>query len=310
MNARNSLSSCRQVVVTGLLSLFLSATAWAGGLKLASLHPVLSDLARQVGGEHVEVVGLLKLGGDVHGFAPSAADLRRMGDSRLVLASGKGIEPYLAKLKDSLSAGQEILDVGRGVPSLTISEDSGLFVCCPHHSEGSLDPHWWHSVKNMQRATKIVGSAFGKADPANAKAYKARAKAYEKRLDALAKWARKEIARVPRSHRKLATAHAAYTYFCKEFGFQSMPVQGLDKEREPSSQYLAEVIADLERYRIKAVFPEVQANPKVLREMVRSTGARIGGRLIADFTGDATKTTYESMFQHNVKTIVQGLAPK
>ena len=227
----------------------------------------------------------------------------------MILASGKGIEPYLSKLPDSLSGDQKIIDIGSEIPSLVISEDSGLFVCCPHHSEGSVDPHWWHSVKNMQRATKIVAAAFSLADPDNEAAYKQRAKAYDVQLATLAKWARKEIARIPRSERKLATAHAAYTYFCEEFGFKSMPVQGLAREHEVSTQYLADVIVDLKTFQVKAVFPESQANPKVLQEMVRGSGARLGGLLYADFTGDAKTTTYEAMFRHNVTTILAGLAP-
>ncbi|MDB4491710.1 metal ABC transporter substrate-binding protein [bacterium] len=292
--------------ITLLLWCALASSAWAD-LKVATLHPVLTDLAQQVGGKHVEVIGLLKLGGDPHNFSPSSSDIRKMSTARLILASGKGMEPYLPKLPDSLTKEQKILDVGKTIPSLTISEESGLFVCCPHHSEGSLDPHWWHSVKNMQRATKIVSKAFAKADPSNAATYAAQAKAYEKHLETLAKWARKEVAKIPRDRRKLATAHAAYTYFCQDFGFQSMPVQGLTKEREPSSQYLADVITDLKDNSIKAVFPEAQANPKVLKEMVRGTGAKIGGKLFADYTGNAKTTTYEAMFRHNVTTIVKGL---
>ncbi len=278
----------------------------AAELRVATLHPVLTDLATEVGGDAVRVTGLLKPGDDPHDFSPSATDLREMSQSTLILASGKGLEPYLDKLRDSLKGGQRILEVGEKIPSLVIGEDEKLFVCCPHHIHGSVDPHWWHSVKNMQRAADLVADAFGEADEANEKAYAARAKVYQKRLDDLARWARREIAKIPRSQRKLATAHAAYTYFCEEFGFMSMPVQGLDKEREATSQYLADVITDLKAYEIKTVFPEVHANPKVLREMVRHAGARIGGTLFADFTGSDQLTTYEAMFRHNVETIVAG----
>ncbi len=295
---------------------FLVLTVWLGlivplkaGLTVASLHPVLTDIAKQVGGENLSVIPLLKPGDDPHDFAPSASDIRKMREARLILASGKGLEPYLEKLKDSLTSSQTIFDVGRDLPSITISHDSELFVCCPHHSEGSIDPHWWHSVKNVQRAVKILAKELAKVDPSNAAHYETSAKAYNKRLKALDKWAKKEITRVPRKDRKLATAHAAYTYFCKDYGFKSMPVQGLTKEKEAPSQYLAETIAHLKEYRVRAVFPEALANPKVLQEMVRGTGARIGGRLFGDFTGNSEVTTYEAMFRHNVKTIVEGLAP-
>lgn len=296
--------------MASLFAAFVAMNSVMAELKVATLHPVLTDLARQVGGEHVTVVPLLKVGQDPHDFSPSASDIRKMASAKLILASGKGLEPYLTKLGDSLTESQEILDVGKGVPGIVITEDSKLFVCCPHHSVGSVDPHWWHSVKNVQRAAKIIAKAFGSEDPANKSTYKANAKAYDKQLQELYQWSRKEIARVPRSDRKLATAHAAYTYFCQEFGFQSMPVQGLDKESEATSQYLADVIEEIKHHSVKAVFPESQANPKVLKEMVRGTGAKIGGSLFADFTGSPKAPTYEAMLRHNVKTIVAALAPK
>ncbi len=298
-------------IVLTFLSLGVAWTLSASAnLKVATLHPVLTDLAQQVGGDHVEVNGLLKLGGDPHDFAPSAADIRSLSTAKLVLASGKGLEPYLEKLSDNLSEGQVLLEVGRAIPSITISEDSALFVCCPHHSEGSLDPHWWHSVKAMERATGIVEKAFAESDPANAKVYKERAKAYKQELEALGKWARKEVAKIPRSHRKLATAHAAFTYFCQEFGFQSMPIQGLSKEYEVTSQYLADVAEELKAHEIQAVFPEAASNPKVLGEMIRGTQAGLGTPLFADFTGSEKARTYKQMFEHNVTVIVKALGKR
>jgi zinc/manganese transport system substrate-binding protein len=81
-------------------------------LKVATLHPLLADLARQIGGEQIIVVEVMKPGGDIHHFEPAPKDLASMRGARLVLASGKELETYLPKLRDSLGAGVQVLEVG------------------------------------------------------------------------------------------------------------------------------------------------------------------------------------------------------
>ena len=292
------------LVTTGLIG----AAAAEAALRVASFHPLITDLAQQVGGSRLKVEGLVGPADDPHSFQPTAGDLKRMHGAHLILVSGKGMESYLPKLRSNLGKGQEILEVGRKVPSIKIAAGS-LFVCCPTHSRGSIDPHWWHDPDNMKRAAGILRDAFTKADPAGAAHYKAHARAAGQRCDALKGWAKRQLSVIPRGDRKLVTAHAAFGYFCKEFGFRAVPVRGLTREREPSSKYLAETIAIMQKERVRAVFPEAAANPKVLNEMVRATGAKLGGRLIADGTGNRAVTTYDAMMRHNVATIVAALRP-
>ena len=75
----------------------------------------------------------------------------------------------------------------------------------------------------------------------------------------------------------------AFGYLCKEFGLKAIPVQGLNRERDPSPRYLAETIQILRRERARAIFPETLANPKVLAAMVRESAVEVApGSLIAD----------------------------
>lgn len=292
-----------------LLLLFLLAPSLAiAELKVATLHPLLTDLAKQVGGDRVTVLPLLGQGADPHAFSPTPGDLTRAADSRLILASGKGLEPYLDRIRDNLRPNQELFEVGRKIPSLLI-EVGPVFVCCPNHNQGAIDPHWWHSIAAMRRATRYLAEEFARVDPAGSADYKANAKAYDARLKDLHAWARKQIARIPRSDRKLVTAHAAFGYLCKEFGLKAIPVQGLNRERDPSPRYLAETIQILRRERARAIFPETLANPKVLAAMVRESGVEVApGSLIADGTGAGQAASFEGMIRHNITTIVQGLS--
>lgn len=120
------------------------------------------------------------------------------------------------------------------------------------------------------------------------------------------RWAQQQISVIPRGDRKLVTAHAAFGYFCKEFGFKSLPVLGIGRSDDISSQYIAQTIQAIRDNKIKAVFPEDQANPKVLSEIVRSTGVKTGTPLIADGTAKEAHT-FETMLAHNVRAIVEAL---
>ncbi len=294
------------------LGFLAAALPCFGATKVATLHPILADLARQVGGANVEVVEILKPGADVHHFEPAPKDLAEMRGAKLLLASGKGLESFLDKLRDSLGAGVKLVEVGAKIPSIPFVEHEhhheGKEEEHEDHHHGSEDPHWWHSAENMKRAARIVADELSAVDPANAAAYAAGAKAASKRFGELKSWAQKEIAKIDRKSRQLVTAHAAFGYFCKEYGFEPLSVLSIGRSDDSSSKHIAETIEEIREHGIKAIFPEDQANPKVLAEIARSTGVKIGEPLIADGTAKVAHT-FETMLAHNVRAIVAALAP-
>lgn len=295
------------------LGFLAAALPSVAATKVASLHPILADLAQQVGGANVEVVEILKPGADVHHFEPAPKDLAEMRGAKLLLASGKGMESFLDKLRDSLGAGVKLVEVGARIPSIPFEEHHHEHAEKDgdehdHHHHGAEDPHWWHSADNMKRAARVVADELSAIDPANASAYAAGAKAASKRFGELKSWAQKEIAKVGKKDRLLVTAHGAFGYFCKEYGFEPISLLGIGRSDDASSKHVAETIEEIREHGIKAVFPEDQANPKVLAEIARSTGVKIGEPLIADGTAKVAHT-FETMLAHNVRSIVAALAP-
>jgi zinc/manganese transport system substrate-binding protein len=229
-----------------------------------------------------------------------------MKGMRMIFASGKHLESYLDKLRDSLGAGVPIVEVGKTIPSLKV-EVGEMFLCCPHHAEGGIDPHWWHSADNMQRAARVVADYLTSLDPAGKDSYKAGASAASDRFEGLKRWAKQQISAIPRGDRKLVTAHAAYAYFCKEYGLKSVPLLGLGAEDEATAQHIANVVKAIQDNKIRAVFPEDKSNPKVLAQIAGQTGIKIGQPLVADGTAIHAHT-FETMLRHNVAVIVAALA--
>jgi len=279
-------------------------TVMLGSAKItvSSLNPILTDMITQIGGDKVEVIQVMKPGVDVHKFQPSSASLAKIQESQLIFAMGKGLETYLGGIQETLREGQQIIDVGRSIPSQKVDADQ-VYTCCPAHSKGSVDPHWWHSVKNAERAAKTIGKALEKADPANKSFYKNNSRALQKTYRNLHNWVKSEVSQIPKEDRVVVTAHAAFAYFCKEYGFRAAYVKGLSNESKISTKQFAETVQSLRDNNIKAVFPEKLSNPKMLNEIAKETGAKTGHPLHAD----CIKTSYKEFIEHNVHSIVNAL---
>ena len=275
--------------------------AHAAPLKVASLHPLIGDLLRQVGGDAVEVVDLIGETGDPHSFEPQAKDLAAAKGAEVYFISGMGLENYLPELRAVLGDTARIVEIGATLPALHGACDHEGH---DHDHAHELDPHWWHSVDHFRRATAVVADELSKQRTDESEVFAENAASYRLKLDALEKWVKRELVRIPRDGRKLATAHAAFQYFCKAYGFESFSVQGLNREQMPDAVTLAKLISTLKEEKVAAIFPEKESNPKMLQSITRDTGIKLGGELVADGRG---MTSYEEMMRANVTAIVEAL---
>jgi zinc/manganese transport system substrate-binding protein len=282
--------------LTLLLAISFLGSARAD-LSVASLSTVTTDLAKNIGGTHVRVAGIIKAGIDPHEFEPTPDDVKKVADADVVLFTGKGMEGYLSKLEEAAGGSAKFVNVGKVIPSLTMTEGG----------EKIEDPHWWHSVENMKQATQVVAEAFEKADPKNVADYNKNAAAYLVSLTELERWIRVQVALLPHTQRKLVTSHDALQYFAHDYGFTIYPVKGVATTEEPSSAHVKGIIEVIKAQGVKAVFFESIENPRAVQQIASETGARIGGTLYSDGLGETEASTYDSMMRHNVSTLVEGL---
>lgn len=274
----------------------------ADKIRVSSFSTILTEVAQQVGGDRVEVTGHVKPGVDPHDFEPKPSDLKTVSNAQLVLLSAKHLEGYVGKLREATGTSAALVEVGdRGMRSLRLS------VQHDDHAHEGEDPHWWHSARNVAQATKVVRDELTKISPADKAVFAANAKAYLARLEGLQDWVEAKVAELPRNQRKLVTNHDAFGYFAKEFGFTVIPIVGVSANEQPGSKKVAELIAQIKSTGVKAIFSENIANPKVIQEITKETGAKFGGELYSDGLGSGEASTIEGMFKHNVTTIVEAL---
>ena len=295
------------LLVCGLF--FTLPASGANVLKVASFSTVLTEIAKQVGGNHVSVAGLVKPGQDPHEYQPTPDDLRQAADANLILLSGKHLEHYLDKVQQATGGKAQSLSVGDMLPNLKMKADPDEPQSKAAADRNGMidDPHWWNSVANVEKATVIVRDELIKLDPADRADYESNAKAYLAKLGDLDQWAKRKVAELSRDKRKLVTSHDAFQYLAKDYGFRVYAIEGVSTETEPSDRHIAELSDEIKKQQVKAIFLESTLSPKVTVEITKETGAKIGGTLYADGLGEGDGSTYDGMVRHNITTIVDAL---
>jgi len=283
----------------GLLTMAMSSPA-ADKIRVSSFSTILTEIAQQVGGDRVAVTGHVKPGVDPHEFEPKPEDLKIIGDAQLVLLSAKHMESYVGKLKEATGTKGNLVEVGDGFASLKMKSEKDP-------DKVIEDPHWWHSIANMEKAVKVVRDELIKLSPADQQTFTDNAAKYLAKLDELQKWTKAELAKLPRDKRKLVTSHDAFQYFARDNGFTIYAIEGISSADQPSSKKVGDIIAVIKSQGVKAIFPESIENPKVMQEITRETGVKTAPELYADGLGEGEASTYEGMYKHNVSTIVEAL---
>lgn len=273
-------------------------------VRIVATTSMIADLAREIGGERVEVDGLMGPGVDPHLYNASEGDVGRMTRADLILYNGLHLEGKMADLLAQMEDRTAAVTDGIARERLLDSPDY----------PGSYDPHVWMDVALWQEAARAVAERFAALDTAHASGYRERADAYLARLDSLDAYVRAQAGRVPAEQRVLVTAHDAFGYFGRAYGFDVRGLQGLSTATEAGTadvQALADFVAER---RIPALFVESSVPARsieAVREAVRARGfdVRIGGNLYSDALGGAGSgaDTYEGMIRHNVDTIVGAL---
>lgn len=281
-------------ILLGILFSVLCTLSSQAATKVASLHPMLSDMARQVGGDAVEVVNLFPENGELHAFEPTAADIAAAAGAPLVLACGKGVEPYLEDLRDSLPARTQVIELGQSVPDVYLPGST------------VADPHWWNSPTAMKRASRTLRAALERLAPADKATFARGQRAYSTQMDTLVREAKLAFAAIPHENRMLVCSHAAMSHFCKDFGFSALAVHGIAQESEGDTASLARILAELRSKSVPCLFYGVNEPPKVLRAIANQVGAK-AMPLALDGINPATPT-YAELFRFNVKNIVEGLS--
>jgi manganese/zinc/iron transport system substrate-binding protein len=278
-------------------------------LRVVCTTGPVSDMLRHVGGEYVEVTGLMGPGVDPHLYRAVPSDFERLSEADIIFYNGLHLEGRMADLFEKLSARKPTYAVTQ---SLVEAKHPKLRK--PPEFEGYFDPHVWHDPRLWAECVKFVAKVLSERDPAHRQAYERKRDAYLAQLDEADRYCREQLNLIPKPQRVLVTAHDAFNYFCSAYGLTSMPLKGVSTEDQVTIGRMDEVVEFLVEHKIKAVFVESAVAPQIVKALIepcRRAGheVRIGGELYADALGPASSGAdhYLGMIKANVDTIVSAL---
>ncbi|MBX9909882.1 MAG: metal ABC transporter substrate-binding protein [Beijerinckiaceae bacterium] len=295
--------------VAGLTVASLPALAQEKLAVVASFS-ILGDFVQRIGGERIALTTLVGPDGDAHVYSPTAADAKVMAAAKLVIVNGLNFEGWMTRLvKSSVAKAPVIAAAGKVTP---LKEAGGHNHGHSHghgHGHGGADPHAWQDVGNAKLYVAAIRDALVAADPAGKAVYEANADAYLTELTALDADLRAAVQRIPADRRKAITSHDAFAYFEKAYGLDFVSPQGVSTEAEASAKDVARIIRQMKAQKIPAVFLENITNPRLIEQIARETGAKIGGRLYSDALSaqDGPAGTYIAMMKHNISQIEKAL---
>lgn len=263
---------------------------------------MLDDLARTLGGDHVQVLGLMKPGQDPHVYDVLPRDAQSIAKADLIVANGLNLEATLHDVIENNAKGEVVY----------VAEQDGIEPLGSSTYAGAPDPHCWMDIGLFKLYAEAVRDGLIKIDPEHAADYEQRTADYLAQLDELDTWVRERFAEVAEEQRVIVTSHDAFNYFGEAYGVEVHGVIGISTEQAPRPQDIAALQQLVKDRNVKALFIESSVTPTlnaVVKKVAEQTGSNVGGTLYSDSLGrpGSGAETYVGMIRHNVNTVVEAL---
>ncbi|WP_420393089.1 metal ABC transporter solute-binding protein, Zn/Mn family [Acuticoccus sp.] len=275
-------------------------------LEVVATTSMIADAARAVGGEAVTVRALMGPGVDPHAYRATRTDIAAMTRADLVLHHGLFLEAQMEDFLATLARRKDVVAVAEALPrEALVAHDAYA---------GRLDPHVWMDPRLWVQVVERVADALVEALPSQEARLRANAADYLGEIERVAAYADEVLGTVPPARRVLVTAHDAFQYFGRAYGYEVRGIQGISTESEAGLRRIEDLVDLLVERDVGAVFVESSVSDRNVRALAEGAAARgrdvaIGGELYSDAMGEpgTYEGTYVGMIDHNATTIARAL---
>jgi manganese/zinc/iron transport system substrate-binding protein len=276
-------------------------------LNVVTTTTMITDLVKNIGGNAIEVNGLMGAGVDPHLFKASEGDVSKLYNSDVIFYNGLHLEGKLVEVFEKMESQQK-----KTIPLGEQLDKDGLIGS--DYFASNYDPHVWFNIQYFKEFANTVTEVLSEEDPKNSELFEANNNAFQKKLSDLESKVKAIIETLPQEKRILVTAHDAFNYFGKEYGFNVVGLQGLSTATEAGVQDVQKLSDFIIENKVKAIFIESSVPRRTIEALHQAVLSKkhevvIGGSLYSDALGDmnTAEGTYIGMFLYNVTTIVNAL---
>jgi len=278
-----------------------------GVINIVATTGMIADMAAVIGGDNVVVKGLMGPGVDPHLYKASAGDVALLSKADVIFYNGLHLEGKMSEIFEQMKS--------RGIRTVAVTDGVDRSdLLAPPEFKGNYDPHIWFDVTLWMNTVGPVRNMLIEKDPENAPEYNENADSYLAVLAELNEYVKERADSLPEDKRVLITAHDAFNYFGRGYGFEVRGLQGISTESEAGTADVQELAAIIVERRIPAVFVESSVPPRYIEAVqaaVKSKGfdVKVGGELFSDAMGNpgTPEGNYIGMVRHNINTIVDAL---
>jgi len=276
-----------------------------GKLNIVTTTTMITDLVKNVGGEQINLQGLMSSGVDPHLYKASEGDVTKLSDADIIFYNGLHLEGKLV----------EVFEKMKNIKTIAVADalDESTLIGSEYFAS-NYDPHIWFDLDYWKLATQFVVKTLSEAIPNQKTTFEANGKTYIEKLNTLQTKLKTTISILSKEQRILVTAHDAFNYFGKAFDFEVVGLQGLSTATEAGVQDVQKLAAFIIENNVKSVFVESSVPKRTIEALQAAVKSKnhevtIGGTLYSDALGnaDSKEGTYIGMFEHNVNTIVNAL---
>lgn len=282
-------------------------------LRVVATTTQVGAVAREVGGNLIELTILLEPGVEAHDFELTPSAAAALEDADIILKSGAGLESWLEDALTTIGGDERVRDMSVGIKLRAPAADAvAEGDATDEGSSGEIDPHYWLSAPGAIGLVEHVRDALGEAEPVAADAFDTNAVPYVSRLRAADVEIRRLMAEIPPQRRGIVTNHDALGYFIAEYGLRYVGsvFPSLDVSAEPNPAQLAELVDTVRREQVTAIFAESAVNPRLAEAIAADSGARVvDDPLYTDSLGapGSGADTLDGMLLHNATVIHDAL---
>jgi ABC-type Zn uptake system ZnuABC Zn-binding protein ZnuA/ABC-type Mn2+/Zn2+ transport system permease subunit len=291
-----------------------SQSSGGDGPKVVATTTQVRDFVSEVGGDRVDLTGILQPNTDPHEYEPRPSDVKAVADADIIFRSGGHLDEWTEDLIGDSGSDATVIDLSQHLPVKLHGEHDHAEEHGGEHEteEEDFDPHWWQDPVNVKEATGEIEKALVAAAPGDATYFQARAAAFDRKITSLTTGIRSCLRRVPAADRKIVTDHDAFGYFTSRFEIETVGtvIPALTTEAQPSAGDLAELEETIRREKVKAVFPESSVSPALAEAVARDTGASTEYSLYGDTLGPAGSDgeTWLGSMKANADAVVRGMS--
>lgn len=300
------------VVLAGCSSSGDEAASSAEGERLlvaTTVSPITSIVSR-VGGECVEVRGIVPEGTNSHTFEPAPSVAALLSDADVVFINGLKLEdPTLEMAQANMRDDAQLVELG----TIALPESEYIYDFSFPKEEGKPNPHLWTDPTFAIEYAQIVRDTLTERDPACADTFQSNYESFEAQVNTLAEAIREDQKTVPAGNLKLVTYHDAYAYFADNFGWTVVGALQPSDFADPTPAEVVTLIEQIKAEGVPTIFGSEVFPSDVLEEIANETGVRYEDSLRDDdlpgAPGDANHS-WLGLMQYNFATMIEGLGGK